>query len=434
MKKLVLLFFLLPLITWAQHSIQGTFTPAESFNFALLYHVTPTGANYISQSKTTETGGWTFSLDENAQVGIYKVVYAVPIEANNFDLFYNGKEDITLTYDLEKGLQILQSAENDIWQTYSDSIQSLNGLVSKLYSKEKPNEAQITEVFKTLSNTQKDFEAETADMMIAPFVKSNRTYIPKTYESLNTYASNLKAHYFDYIAFENKLLQISDFLNERVEAYVFAMPEQPKYYMNAVDDVVTAIGNNSEVKIIVLENLWHQMIAQQQPEVANYISDTYLLPLAKMRNKTYLVNTLESYNKSAVGKRALNFEFTYLDNKKAVQTDLYHFNTTSKTLLIFWSSGCSHCLEELPKVKTLMEKHPDIKVLAYALEDGVRSWNQTIPKFPNFTHTYDLKKWDSPLIKEYGISATPSFFILDTNKTILAKPDHVSDLETYFNQ
>mgnify|MGYP003665112006 CR=1 FL=1 len=434
MKKILLLCLLLPIVTFAQHSIQGQFTPAESFSFVLLYHVTPSGTSYIEQAKTNTDGSWAINLDADSKIGIYKIVYATPVEDNNFDVFYNGKESISLTFDLDAGLHIAISEENKLWLTYMDSISKINGLISDYYMAQKTDEAEITAIFKNLKNTQDSFENESANMMISPFVKSNRTYIPDAYEDVNTYSLNLKKHYFNYMDFGNPLLQSSDFLNERVEAYVFAMPEDANYYKMAVDDVVKATKKNHEAQIMILENLWKSMISKQQPEVANYISDTYLLPLAKTNNKTLLLETLEDYNKSAIGKKAVNFEFTYLENSKPIKTNLYNFNTTKTTLLIFWSSGCSHCLQELPKVKTLMEKHPNITVLAYGLEDGVRSWNQTIEQFPNFIHTYDLKKWESPLIKTYGVSATPSYFVLDSNKVILAKPEHMEDLETYFNK
>ena len=87
---------------------------------------------------------------------------------------------------------------------------------------------------------------------------------------------------------------------------------------------------------MILENLWKIMIDKQQPEVVNYISDIYLLPLAKATNKTSLIEALEDYNKSAIGKKATDFNFTYLENNKAIKTTLYNFNTSKKTHFLFF--------------------------------------------------------------------------------------------------
>ena len=434
MKKLIFLSILLPVVTFAQHNIQGIFSPAESFSYALLYHVTPTATNFVKQVETKDDGTWSISLNEDAERGIYKIVYAVPVEENNFNVFYNGKENISLVYDLDNGLSFTASEENMIWENYKDSISTINGLINDYYTNKKKDKSKIIAIFETLKQTQNSFEEITSDKMISPFVKSNRVYIPDGYEDIKTYSLNLRKHYFDYMEFNHPLLQNSDFLNERVMAYVFAMPEESSYYKQAIDDVVKATTNNNDTKLILLQNLWDSMVKNELTEVAIYISDTYLLPLAKSHNRTYLVEAIENYNKSAIGKKALNFEFTYIENDKPVKTSLYNFNTKKPTLLIFWSSGCSHCLKELPKVKSIMDRHPEVTVLAYGLEDNLESWNMVIAKFPNFIHTYNINKWESPIIKEYGVSTTPSYFILDADKIIIAKPRGVEDINGFFKK
>lgn len=432
MKNFVFLVIIIPFLTLAQHTIKGTFSPAESFTFAILYQSTPEGVSYINQAKTNNDGTFSISLDSQAEAGIYKLVYAIPPESNNFDVFYNGKENITLHFDLEKGLTFTESTDNMLWETYTDSISKFNGQISAFYSSENSNKKDIKKIFKTLEKTQIQYEETATGTMVLPFIKSNRTYIPEDYEDITTYSSNLKKYYFDYFEFNNKWVQSSDFLTERVQAYVFAMPENVAAYQQAIDDVVNAVGDNDHVKIILLETLWQQMLNNEQPEVANYISDTYLLLLAQTNNRKDLEEALRNYSKTSIGKKAMDFDFTYLDENKPIKTSLYSF--TQKTLLIFWSSSCSHCLEELPKVKLLMEKYPDMTVIAYGLEDGVKNWKKTIVDFPEFIHTYDLEKWEGQVVKDYGVESTPSYFILDTDKTILAKPDTVEALQTYLEK
>ncbi|WAC00817.1 hypothetical protein N7U66_11050 [Lacinutrix neustonica] len=40
-KKSLFLFTILPVMLFAQHTVKGTFSPAEQFTFAFLYRVTP---------------------------------------------------------------------------------------------------------------------------------------------------------------------------------------------------------------------------------------------------------------------------------------------------------------------------------------------------------------------------------------------------------
>ena len=40
-----------------------------------------------------------------------------------------------------------------------------------------------------------------------------------------------------------------------------------------------------------------------------------------------------------------------------------------------------------------------------------------------------LGKWDNPIVNTYGISSTPTYFLLNASKVIIAKPYDVKDLE-----
>ena len=86
-------------------------------------------------------------------------------------------------------------------------------------------------------------------------------------------------------------------------------------------------------------------------------------------------------------------------------------------------------MEELPKVKTLVADKPNLKVIAFALEDGKEAWAYTIKNFPDFTHVLGLQRWDNPTVRTYGITSTPTYFLLDQDKTIIAKPYAYEDLE-----
>ena len=61
-KKLLFLFALLPSILAAQHSIKGTFTPAEDYKMIILYKVTPTTSIYIDYASVNEKGNLVVDL------------------------------------------------------------------------------------------------------------------------------------------------------------------------------------------------------------------------------------------------------------------------------------------------------------------------------------------------------------------------------------
>jgi len=52
--------------------------------------------------------------------------------------------------------------------------------------------------------------------------------------------------------------------------------------------------------------------------------------------------------------------------------------------------------------------------------------------YNEFTNILDLDKWNSQKVKDYGITAIPSYFVLDASKNILAKPNDFEELKTMF--
>ena len=46
----------------------------------------------------------------------------------------------------------------------------------------------------------------------------------------------------------------------------------------------------------------------------------------------------------------------------------------------------------------------------------------------------NFNKWKNNFARNYGVNATPSFYILDADKKIIAKPDDVDELTTFFTK
>lgn len=415
----LIVWILFPTVVLSQHSISGTFSPPEDYTFAFLYKSTPDGANYIDRAQTDREGNFKIELDSLSEPGIYKIVYAIPPEENNFDIIYNGKEDVIFTFSLADGIGFTKSKENILWANYVESIQTVNSTISNFYESQSKNKKEFGNVFKTLSDTQKAFESDSKGMIAERFVKANKPYIPSNFEDANTYASNLKASFLKHIDFTDKVLQSSDFLVDRVNSYVFDIIANPTNtnYQTLIDELDVAIGaQDNHFKSILYTNIWQRFVTDNNTEMALYITNKYLLSLAEGDNNEILLEALNAFRNTAIGARAVNFEIPLHT------TNLYAINTSKQYLLIFWSSSCSHCLKELPQVKSLLENNNDIQVIAIGIEDDGAPWHQEIAKYPNFIHKVELNKWDSDLVKAYNIKSTPSYFLLDSNKIILDKP------------
>jgi thiol-disulfide isomerase/thioredoxin len=425
MKKINLLIALFPLLLFSQHSINGTFSPVSDYTYAFLYHATPTGSDYIDKAKVDEQGNFTIHLDSAVTAGIYKIVYALPPEDNNFDFIYNGKESVSLTFSIEKGLEFTDSNENKLWSSYTNSMDMVNRTISNYYTQESKDEKGFHDIFKTLKDTQIAFEDASKGTMASTFIKANSPYIPESYEDIATYSSNLKRTFLSQVDFSNYLLQSSDFLVDRVTAYIFQMTENAtnETYIVDVNHVMESMGEgNVEIKTILLEMVWNYFKNMNYPEVANHISDAYLMALSKTGNNLSLTERLVNYQNNQVGNTAQNFDLAFTKNGKTTTTTLHDLDIAEQYLVIFWSSTCGHCLDELPKVKSILASKPSLKVIAIGLEEDAEGWQKAISEYTDFIHVLGLGKWDNPISNAYGVVATPTYILLDKDKKITAKP------------
>lgn len=109
---------------------------------------------------------------------------------------------------------------------------------------------------------------------------------------------------------------------------------------------------------------------------------------------------------------------------------LHDLKDAKTYILIFWSSSCSHCMDDMPIIQnkaTTIDKSVT-KIIAVGLETDVYKWNDLKYTWIALTHVLAMGKWEHPLVELYNISATPHFLVLNADKTIIAKPQNIDEL------
>jgi len=436
-KKILFLFTILPTFLVAQNTIKGTFTPADQFKFAFLYQVTADTSIFVDNADIAADGSFVFNLKKTQAPGTYRIVYAQPQDQYNFDFLYNN-EDIELTFDLEKGLEFVSSEENKLWISYNNSMSMIGQSLNAFYSSGGKKEKDFKNIIDILKTTQSEFEKASEGKLVLNFITASQPYIPENLIDAKTFTKNAKDNYFKHINFGNPVLQNSNFLIEATLNYVFNFSDsenQITSYNSNIDTVVKAIGNNPKIKKIMLEILWNQFAVEEVEPVANHITDTHLLALVKAENDTQLIEDLTYFKNASVGNIGQDFEIVIYDEEgEATVKNLHQLDESNNYLIVFWSTTCSHCLEEIPElhkyVKTLDNKQ--IKVIAIALDEDRYRWKDMTYDYPEFYHVFGEGKWDNEIGNNYNVKSTPSYFVLDSDKKIIKKPYDFKAFEAYF--
>ncbi len=443
LKKMLYAILLMPMFVVAQHTIKGTFSPAEDFEYAILYKVTPTTSLYVANTQVDKKGNFEFQLDSTITKGMYRLVYAVPQEEFNFDIIYNAKEDVSLTFNTETGVKYNTSVENTLINSYTTSMSMVSQSIGNFYRQQSTDTLALAAIFKTQKETQVEYGKAAEGTIALHFIKANSPYIPEGFEDISTYIKNLKAHFFDHVDFDNEILQSSNFLIERSLNYVFGMTSKEDNevisYEKNIDEVYAAMKDaNPVIKSTLLEILWQQMVDANFEAVANYIADTYLIEIAQTLNDIELVDGLTLFKSLSIGNKAPEFNVDLGEGVNKTEVSLYDLDMAQEYVVVFWSSTCSHCLNEIPKLQTYIKSMSEgkVKVIAVGLEDEttLSLWEKAIVNYPEFIHVLGFGKWNNEIGNSYNVTATPTYYILNANKKIIAKPYDFEAFKKYMDQ
>lgn len=428
MKKILFVIaFITAFSLRAQQTISGTFSPADEYTWLIVYRINPAALNYIADT-AIKNGEFTLNMPAGAEPGMYRLVYAVPQEEFYFDVIYTGKEGIRLSFDAPSGVTFVSSEENKVFSSYFEEMNRAKQAIISFYSQGKTDGKAFLKLGEEQLRVQKAYEERSKGLKAHEFIKANNPYIASSYESIQDYMANTKAAYFNSFDFKNPELQASDFLSDKAANYVFtALPLEPMTPLEtevAMQANVSTLaehlqGVSEHYQVQLYYKLWSQAAAGGYNDLADFIYTDYLRALAAMTNNQKIIDEIEVHGRLRLGAIAPEIIWKEAGQHKSLSA----LTGAEKYVLVFWSSTCGHCLNELPALHKKLKENPKVKVLAVGLEDDDVNWKVESAKLETFEHAIALGKWDSDHAHLYAINQTPTYFILDTEKRIIAKPE-----------
>ncbi len=453
MKKILVLIFLISSFAQAQYTVNGTMSPTIDTDWVILYKIEGASQKFIQnskikidsvdiQGKKQAIGSFSFTLPENTKVGSYRITYR--LENAGFVDFVFNKEDVNFGFHPEYANQTVTfttSKENMLYKDYVDNIsiaqEKLDSIqVAVLQNQDLDLKNEYKEALKTVNNIQKGYLEASNGMYVQPFIKaSKRINLPEIIETPEKYMATMIGTFFDPIDFKSKTLLNSAFITDKITDYVFYINYSPdpatqqKLFKQSVDTVLSKIENLSYKKEII-EFLINQFETDTNLELIDYLFDNYYSKLPTNLQDKGFIDGKEALFAAEIGRIAPDFSW----KEGGKQLTLSKLNEAENYLLIFWSTTCSHCLTEIPQVHTFLAKNDQVKVIAYSLESDSFGWNSFKKTLPNWHHVLGLNKWENKTARTYNIISTPSYFILDANKKIIAKPEHFKDVKLFFDK
>lgn len=445
-KKILYVFIVFTATLHSQNVVKGSLELAsEKYTWVALYQLKGSKQLYITDTNI-KNGDFEMTFPENASSGMYRLMYDME-NKGIVDFIYNN-ESVHLKFNPlypSEMTTFLSSEENSVYFEYKKkSTQSQRNLsqIQLTYFKESEEKKQVLiETYKIelsiYENIQQEYESKSLGKLAHNFIKSSRKYYaPNLINTPQEYLNSEKTHYFDFINFEDTVLLNSIFFSEKVIDYVFYLNTsddvvvQNSLYKKALHEVVERIGANNNVKAEMLTTLLYVFAQTQNAVLVEFVLDNYYNNLPSEYVNQKVITEVKAKIKLAIGQIAP--DFSWQENR--VTKKLSELNNAATYVLVFWSTSCSHCLDEIPQLYEFTKDAKNIHVIGFTLENDAVGFNKHTSNLKKWTNILGLKKWQNPIARTYEINSTPTYFILDKNKRIIAKPEFFKDVKAYFER
>jgi peroxiredoxin len=411
------------------------------------------GENFIKADSiyTNGKGEYKYTFAKNAgHPGFYRVIF----QNNKWIDFVNDYgEDVSLRTDgnaMQDSLQKASSESNRIYYAFlklnkqfkvkTDMLQFVLAKYPKddeYYSTTKNKLAQLQQEYFHFVNVTAQKNPRS---FIARYVKSVQLPAADTEIPVEKQLSYLKAHCLDKINFNDDDLINSDaFTNKSIEYLtLFRNPQLTKdalekEFMSAVDTIL----NRAKVNQLVYQHVTEYLIDGFKKfgfdQIIDYIVDNYVIKDdicldEKLQNS--IQRRMDQAKHLKIGSVVPETIIPDATGKGMNLKDII----TERVLIIFYASWCPHCQEVMPKINELYKNQDKykLKILAISIDTSKADWLNFVQKNNfNLINVSDLQGWNGKAANDYYLYATPTMFLINKKREIIAKPVNVEEVKKW---
>ena len=384
---------------------------------------------------STVVNGSTFDFGKKTyEAGMYAVGVN---DQNTIAVILNPSEPVVeigfKAVKLDNGPVAINSKENEGWfKYYPQEIMILQQIKDNMIAQAKSSlkdkfDQVIYEKDMQLANLQGDLIKQYPNTFFAKLLTWKQE--PER--------SN-KDKYWDNIDFTDESIVHCLVMPDRIQNFMRKFSGGAENgFLNCVDLVVEKSKVNERVLEFNLYNMLNGFYESGMENIAVYITDNYIFGegCGDAEISNVLRSKAEGIVNLRIGKTPPNIQMKGIDGSNV---DLYKLCAKNKYVLVmFWSSWCEHCKGEAPEVKFHYDNwHPKgFEILGVSVDSSRQPWEAAVKDrgfiFPNVV---GMKLWDSKVAKDYKVTKTPAFFLLNSKAEIVLKPKSMREVNVWLTQ
>ncbi|SDX56511.1 Peroxiredoxin [Hydrobacter penzbergensis] len=443
-----------PQVTTNGRNINITLTPLKNCKVYLGSYMGK-GKALVDSAMLNDKSQGVFRGANKLTGGIYFVVS--PQLTIQFELLMDDKQHFSIAADtaLKEQAVITGSFDNDLFKTYSE-ISTTQGKKIQQYeaayhaartsADSAAAKAELVKADKAIRQYQSDIIAKYPQSLLAMLFNTMKRPTAPAIPVVNGKADSLypyrfvKEHFWDDVNFNDDRLLRTPFFELKLDEYF-------KYYVSPEPDSIIA-----EVKYILL---YARTGKEIYPYLLTKFTNKYMNPEFMGQDKVFVYLFENFYAKGdtvllnqASRKTVTERAYFLMANQIGQPAPTLNLSdTTGKavslyaiqapfTMIAFWDPNCGHCKEEIPRLDSLYKakwRNMGVKVLSVNIyENEIPSWKKFIAAkslSSDWLQAYETKEAKEATEKSgqanyrqlFDIIKTPTFYLLDKDKHIIAK-------------
>jgi thiol-disulfide isomerase/thioredoxin len=460
---IALLLLLFPVILYSQqkngYEIDITINGLRDSTIFLAYHLGD--KQYIKDTiRLDQSGHRKISGKEPLPQGIYMIVlpgrkyFEILISKDqlfalscNFTDYFNtlkftGSEENTAFVEYQKKWMVMQEQANVIAKRVQNNTKNVDSLKT-LTPIQKLQEENMKSYLRNVVNANSGnllgiLVKSLLPLEIPEFSVPIGISNPDSVKWIHNYNYN-KDHFFDNIDFTDERLLRTPILYARLNAFFTSVVIQsPDSINKEIDRIIQKCQSNYKVfqfiSVYLFNHFRESEIMGHDAVMVKLADDIYLSGKADWVTKEFkddLRKQIDLIRPNLIGKKAENL---VMDSYKGIFVSLYDIDKDF-TILYFWEPDCGHCKEATPKLKTYYEKAKDegVEVFAVCTTSDKTKWT----KYIEDNKLTWINGWDpernSHFDFYFNVQSTPTIYILDKHKKIIAKKLAVEDIGSFID-